>query len=111
MSCQTCHALHTTMLYQLRGGSKDQPAGNTCVLQCIRTCLSILRQRIPVGRLRSWVAPGKHQTISQLELCAALTGAQLAKVLSTELMLSIHQVTLWTDSITVYLAAVRLVTV
>lgn len=34
-------------------------------------------------------------------VCAALTGAQLAKVLSTELSLPIHQVFLWADSTTV----------
>lgn len=34
-------------------------------------------------------------------VCTALTGAQLAKVLSTELSLPIHQVFLWADSTTV----------
>lgn len=33
--------------------------------------------------------------------CTDCTGAQLAKVVSTELNLSIHQLTLWTDSTTV----------
>lgn len=50
---------------------------------------------------RSRVAPKKQQTIPRLELCAALTGAQLAKVLKTELTLPIHSVTLWSDSTTV----------
>ncbi len=47
---------------------------------------------------RSWVAPKKQQTIPRLELCTALTGAQLAKVVKMELYLPIHQFTLWTDS-------------
>ncbi len=50
---------------------------------------------------RSRVAPKKQQTIPRLELCAALTGAQLAKVLRTELTLPIHSITLWSDSTTV----------
>lgn len=50
---------------------------------------------------RSKVAPKKQQSIPRLELCAALTGAQLAKVVSTELTLPIHHITLWTDSTTV----------
>ncbi|XP_026094149.1 uncharacterized protein LOC113066497 [Carassius auratus] len=50
---------------------------------------------------RSRVAPKKQQSIPRLELCAALTGAQLAKVVRTELNLPIHQLTLWTDSTTV----------
>ncbi|XP_065118880.2 uncharacterized protein [Paramisgurnus dabryanus] len=50
---------------------------------------------------RSRVAPKKQQTIPRLELCAALTGAQLAKVLRTELTLPIQSITLWSDSTTV----------
>ncbi len=50
---------------------------------------------------RSRVAPKKQQTIPRLELCAALTGAKLAKVLKTELTLPIHSITLWSDSTTV----------
>lgn len=50
---------------------------------------------------RSKVAPKKQQSIPRLELCAALTGAQLAKVVSSELTLPIHHITLWTDSTTV----------
>lgn len=50
---------------------------------------------------RSKVAPKKQQSIPRLELCAALTGAQLAKVVTTELTLPIHHITLWTDSTTV----------
>lgn len=37
----------------------------------------------------------------RLELCAALTGAQLAKLLVNELTLPIQEVTHWTDSTTV----------
>ncbi len=37
----------------------------------------------------------------RLELSAALTGAQLAKVIQTELSLNLHTVTLWSDSTTV----------
>ncbi|KAL0147388.1 hypothetical protein M9458_057315, partial [Cirrhinus mrigala] len=50
---------------------------------------------------RSRVAPKKQQSVPRLELCAALTGAQLAKVLQTELNLPIRQTILWTDSTTV----------
>ncbi|XP_062373449.1 uncharacterized protein LOC134061706 [Sardina pilchardus] len=50
---------------------------------------------------RSRVAPKKQQTIPRLELCAALSGAQLSKLLSTELTVSIHSITLWSDSTTV----------
>ncbi len=50
---------------------------------------------------RSCVAPKKQQSIPRLELCAALTGAQLAKVLKAELTLPLSSVTLWSDSTTV----------
>ncbi len=50
---------------------------------------------------RSRVAPKKQQSVPRLELCAALTGAQLAKVLQTELNLPIRHTILWTDSTTV----------
>lgn len=50
---------------------------------------------------RSRVAPKKQQSIPRLELCAALTGAQLSKVLLTELNLPIRHTILWTDSTTV----------
>ncbi|KAI2648679.1 Gag-Pro-Pol polyprotein [Labeo rohita] len=50
---------------------------------------------------RSRVAPKKRLSIPCLELCAALTGAQLAKILQNELTLPIHQVFLWSDSTTV----------
>ncbi len=50
---------------------------------------------------RSRVSPKKQQSIPRLELCAALTGAQLAKVLKSELSVPIRQITLWSDSTTV----------
>lgn len=50
---------------------------------------------------RSHVAPKKQQSIPHLELCATLTGAQLSKVITSELTLPIHSLTLWFDSSTV----------
>nr|XP_055052534.1 uncharacterized protein LOC129438043 [Misgurnus anguillicaudatus] len=50
---------------------------------------------------RSRVAPKKQQTIPRLELCAALTGAQLSAVLKSELTLEISSFKFWTDSTTV----------
>ncbi|XP_035990994.1 uncharacterized protein LOC110367597 [Fundulus heteroclitus] len=50
---------------------------------------------------RSRVAPKKQQSIPRLELCAALTGAQLYKVISSELTLPIRSCILWSDSATV----------
>ncbi|KAI4884383.1 hypothetical protein NFI96_011230, partial [Prochilodus magdalenae] len=50
---------------------------------------------------RSRVSPRKQLSIPRLELCAALSGAQLAKVIMTELSLSSDQIVLWTDSTTV----------
>ena len=50
---------------------------------------------------RSRVAPKRQQSMPRLELCAALTGAQLSSLIHRELTLSITQTFLWTDSTTV----------
>ncbi|GAA6093679.1 uncharacterized protein LOC113069085, partial [Tachysurus ichikawai] len=50
---------------------------------------------------RSRVAPKKSLSMPRLELSAALTGAQLAKVIQTKLSIKICTVTLWSDSTTV----------
>lgn len=50
---------------------------------------------------RSRVAPKRQQSMPRLELCAALAGAQLAKLVRNEMTLSISQTILWTDSLTV----------
>lgn len=50
---------------------------------------------------RSRVAPRRQHFIPRLELCAAVTGAQLAKLIKTELTLPLRGIVLWTDSTTV----------
>ncbi|XP_023806317.1 SH3 and multiple ankyrin repeat domains protein 2 isoform X1 [Oryzias latipes] len=50
---------------------------------------------------RSRVAPKRVQSIPRLELCAALTAAQLAHVLEKELTRTVNQMVLWSDSTTV----------
>ena len=50
---------------------------------------------------RSRVAPKRQQSMPRLELCAALTGAQLATTLRRELTLDVRHVHMWTDSSTV----------
>eukprot|EP00064_Thunnus_orientalis_P006908 superscaffoldBa00000742_g6927 len=47
---------------------------------------------------RSRVAPKRQQSMPCMELCAAVAGAQLAKLVETELTLTIQQTTLWSDS-------------
>ncbi|XP_076841847.1 uncharacterized protein LOC143485975 isoform X2 [Brachyhypopomus gauderio] len=70
--------------------------------------VAYLRTESPGGEVevaflaaRSRVAPKKQQSVPRLELCAALTGAQLYKVISTELTLPIRNCILWSDSATV----------
>ncbi|XP_044029984.1 uncharacterized protein LOC122865519 [Siniperca chuatsi] len=50
---------------------------------------------------RSRVTPRRQQSIPRLELYAVLAGAQQAKLVETEMTLTLHQTTLWTDSMTV----------
>ncbi|XP_051809278.1 uncharacterized protein LOC127535407 [Acanthochromis polyacanthus] len=50
---------------------------------------------------RSRVSPKRLHSMPRLELCAALTGAQLAQVLEKELTITIDQIILWSDSTTV----------
>ncbi|XP_061923182.1 uncharacterized protein LOC133663012 [Entelurus aequoreus] len=47
------------------------------------------------------MAPKRQQSMPRLELCAALTGAQLSSLLHKELTLCIAQTFLWTDCTTV----------
>lgn len=49
----------------------------------------------------SRVVPQKQLSMPRLELCAAVTGAQLVKLLKNELTFDIHLVILWSDSTTV----------
>ena len=50
---------------------------------------------------RSRVAPKRQQSIPRLELCAALSGAQMGKMLKEELHLPLCEVWMWSDSTTV----------
>lgn len=50
---------------------------------------------------RSRVAPKKCLSMPRLELSAALTGAQLVKLIQAELTIPIHEVICWSDSTTV----------
>ncbi|XP_048259935.1 uncharacterized protein LOC124119260 [Haliotis rufescens] len=50
---------------------------------------------------RSRVAPKKALSMPRLELLAALTGAQLASTLTSEMTIDIHKVIMWSDSTTV----------
>ncbi|XP_030609039.1 uncharacterized protein LOC115796760 [Archocentrus centrarchus] len=70
--------------------------------------VAYLRSEDPKGRIciafllaRSRVAPRKQLSMPRLELCAAVTGAQLAKLLRNELTLEIRHCVLWSDSTTV----------
>lgn len=50
---------------------------------------------------RSCVAPKRNLSKPRLELCAALSGAQLSRLLHNELTLEIKNTVLWSDSLTV----------
>ena len=50
---------------------------------------------------RSRIAPKRQLSMPRLELSAALTGAQLAHLLLEEFTLTVQQMTLWSDSMTV----------
>ncbi|XP_063062170.1 uncharacterized protein LOC134455033 [Engraulis encrasicolus] len=70
--------------------------------------VSYLRSQDPEGRVtlsflmaRSRVAPKKQHSMPRLELCSAVVGAQLAKLLQEELTLPIRETVLWSDSTTV----------
>lgn len=71
-------------------------------------CVGYLRTEDAHGQVevafitaRSQVAPKKQLLVPRLELCAALTGAQLVHLLQRELTVNIARVILWTDSTTV----------
>lgn len=51
--------------------------------------------------VRPRVAPKRQLSMPRLELCAALTGAQLTNLLTRELMLEVSRMVMWTDSTTV----------
>ncbi len=51
---------------------------------------------------RSQVVPKRQISIHRLELCAALIGAQLSKLLQKELTIHLTNTVLWTDSTTVF---------
>ncbi|XP_039539859.1 uncharacterized protein LOC120487658 [Pimephales promelas] len=70
--------------------------------------VAYLRGEDPQGQVhvafvlaRSRVAPKKQQSMPRLELCAALTGAQLAQMIQRELTLQLRDTVLWSDSTTV----------
>ncbi|XP_042575439.1 uncharacterized protein LOC122136446 [Cyprinus carpio] len=67
----------------------------------LRTESSHGRVEVSFMTARSRVAPKKQQSVPRLELCAALTAAQLAALLQRELTVNIHNVIFWTDSTTV----------
>ncbi|KAE8278169.1 hypothetical protein D5F01_LYC23757 [Larimichthys crocea] len=67
----------------------------------LRTVDSNQQVQVSFVMARSRVAPRRQLTIPRLELCAALTGAQLARMLKAELTLPLHRLVMWTDSTTV----------
>lgn len=47
---------------------------------------------------RFWVVPSRQLSVKWLEPCGSQSGAQLAQHLETELNITFHHTTLWTDS-------------
>ncbi|XP_076856690.1 uncharacterized protein LOC143510810 [Brachyhypopomus gauderio] len=78
--------------------ASEQAYGSVAYLRTVdgqgQTYLSFL-----LGRSR--VAPKRLLSIPRLELCAALTGAQLSQIVQRELTLNIDRTVLWSDSTTV----------
>ena len=66
----------------------------------LRTDNPQVKVEVSLLAARSHMALKKQQSIPRLELCAALTGAQLSKFIITGLTLPIHSLTLWSDSST-----------
>lgn len=66
-------------------------------------CTEDTEGHVEVAFLTAWsrVAPKRQLSMPRLELCAALTGAQLSNVLTRELTVEISRVVMWTDSTTV----------
>jgi len=59
------------------------------------------RTHVSFVMARSKVAPKRMHSIPRLELCGALIGAQLLRLLENELSLQIDKTVMWTDSTTV----------
>lgn len=60
-------------------------------------------KRVEVAFLTAWsqVALIKQLSMQRLELCAALTGTQLAHLLKKEIAIKIYRIHLWSDSTSV----------
>ncbi|KAM9802571.1 uncharacterized protein ACBT44_014811 isoform 3-T4 [Syngnathus typhle] len=78
--------------------ASEQAYGSVAYLRTENPCGVV---QVAFITARSRVAPKKQQSIPRLELCAALTGAQMAQLLKSELTLPIQRVVLWADSTTV----------
>lgn len=78
--------------------ASEQAYGSVAYLA---TCQKGKKAHTSFVMARSRVAPKRQLSMPRLELCAALTGAQLAVLLQRELTLNITQTTLWSDSTTV----------
>lgn len=77
-------------------------------LQNVPTMFGIQRtedplKRVEVAFLTAWsqIALIKQLSMQRLELCAALTGAQLAHLLKKEIAIKIYRIHLWSDSTSV----------